>query len=57
MDSFVNHQLVSSDEFRLEMCGAFRRAAAVRNVRELLYDNVRWVLNLLAGERLLQGGA
>ncbi len=57
MDSFVNHQLTSSDEFRLEMCGAFRRAAAVANVRELLYDNVRWVLNLLAGERLLPSGS
>jgi hypothetical protein len=54
MDSFVNHQLVTSEEFRVEMCGAFRRAAGARNVRELLYDNVVWVLDMLAGERLLR---
>jgi hypothetical protein len=54
MDSFVNHQLVSSDEFRGELCEAFRRAAGVSNVRELLYDNVAWVLNMLAGERLVK---
>ncbi len=54
MDSFVNHQLVTSDEFRDELCEAFRRAAGVSNVRELLYDNVAWVLNMLAGERLVK---
>ena len=54
MDSFVNHQLVTSEDFRVELGGAFRRAAGVHNVRELLYDNVVWVLDMLAGERLLR---
>ena len=54
MDSFFNHQLVTSEDFRIECCGAFRRAADATNVRELLYDNVIWVLDMLAGERLLR---
>jgi TIR domain/AAA ATPase domain len=53
MDSFVMHQLVTSEEFRLELCGAFRRAATVSNVRELLYDVVVWVLNMIAGEDII----
>lgn len=47
LDGFVNRQLVASEEFRLEVCGAFRRAAAAGNLRQLLYESVTWVLHLL----------
>lgn len=53
IDDFMNHSMIHSDEFRLEIVGAFRRAAAARSITELFHELLAWGMNLIAGEQVV----
>jgi hypothetical protein len=50
VDGFVVQTMMTSDAFRAQICGAFRRALAARNTRQFLMQALIWVINMLAGK-------
>jgi hypothetical protein len=53
IDGFVNHSMVHSDTFRLELVGAFRRAGEAENPTEMMQRVTGWVVNLVAGRAVV----
>src|SRR6185312_7743956 len=53
IDPYIIEALTTSDWFRAEIVGAFRRAAHARNLADLLQQILKWVINLSSGEKLL----
>jgi len=53
IDPYIIEALTTSDWFRAEMVGAFRRASRAKNLPDLLQQILKWVINLSCGEKLL----
>lgn len=53
IDPYIIEALTTSDWFRSEIVGAFRRAANARNLADLLQQILKWTINLSSGEKLL----
>jgi len=52
IDGFVVESMLTSDAFRVQVCGAFRRALIARSTKEFLMQILIWVVNLLAGRQV-----
>ena len=48
IDGFMIHMMLTSDNFRGQICGAFRRATVARSVQEFLVQILEWVRDGLA---------
>ena len=48
IDGFMVHMMLTSDNFRGQICGAFRRATHARSVQEFLVQILEWVRDGLA---------
>jgi alkylhydroperoxidase family enzyme len=53
IDGFVVQSMLTSDAFRRQVCDAFRRALTARSTSEFLMQILVWVVNLLAGRRVV----
>jgi hypothetical protein len=51
VDGFVVQSMLTSQDFRREVCNAFRRALDARGAAEFLKQILVWVIGLLAGDR------
>ena len=49
LDNFVNAQLVSSDEFRMKIADAYRRAGSATTLSEGMNECLTYVFNMIAG--------
>ncbi len=56
LDNFVNARLISSDEFRVKVAGAYRRAGEAKSLSEGINLTLAWVLNQVAGHEALHMG-
>lgn len=53
IDPYIIEALTTSDWFRAEIVGAFRRAAHARSLSDLLQQILKWTINMSSGEKLL----
>jgi hypothetical protein len=51
IDDFMNHQMLASADFRMELVDIFRRVADARDVTDVLKMVLAWGTRLIAGER------
>ncbi len=56
IDSFVNAQMISSDEFRVKVAGAYRRAGEAKSLSEGINCTLTWVMNQIVGREALDMG-
>jgi hypothetical protein len=50
VDFFANHQLITSEDGRREICGMFRKVTQARSSAEVVHDIIVWLIGLLLGE-------
>ncbi len=56
IDSFVNTQLISSDEFRAEIASGYRRAGTAKLLSQGMNEVLAFVMNMIAGREALPIG-
>jgi len=53
IDNYVNARLISSDEFRVKVAGAYRRAGEAKSLSDGINRTLTWVMNEIAGHQAL----
>ncbi len=57
IDNFLNAQMISSEQFRAQVAGAYRSAGAAKSLSKGMEQALKWILNMIAGrEALVIGG-
>lgn len=56
VDGFVVQSMLTSPDFRTQVCGAFRRALTARSTSQFLRQILIWVIAMLAGNAARQPG-
>jgi hypothetical protein len=51
LDTFVNAQLISSDDFRVKVADGYRRGASAESLSQAIDEVLSFVLNMIAGHR------
>ena len=56
IDNFVNAQLISSEEFRVKVAGAYRSAGEAKSLSQGMDRVLAWVMNQIAGHEAVEVG-